>query len=89
MRRYNIVELTKNSLVSNLTETCRAWAYLQELVKESKLEINEAKKWSVFLTDFTYVDYRGDEVTTQDIEGFLNFIYKYSFEKKEKPEDKR
>ena len=53
------------SLVSNLTETCRAWAksrrgendlagtkYIQELVKESKQEIKEAKKLSVFLTDF-------------------------------------
>ena len=54
MRRDNIVELTRNSLVSNLTEPCRAWAkakrgetdlagtkYLQELVKESKQEIKE------------------------------------------------
>ena len=70
---------------SNLAET----KYLQELVKESKSEVKEAKKKSVFLTTFKYVNRRGVEVTTQDIDSLLNSVYKFSFERKEVQEDKK
>ena len=33
--------------------------------------------------------YRGVEVTTQDIDGLLNTIYKFNFERTEKQEDKK
>ena len=52
-------------------------------------EVKEARKKNVILDTFTYTNHRGEEVVTGDIDGLLNLIYEFTFEKKEEEEDKK
>ena len=57
--------------------------FLQEIVKDAKIEVIDAKMKNVVLANFRYMNHRDEWVTTDSVAQLLNIIYCFSFERRD------